>query len=91
MRMSKRISGFQASPIRRLVPYANDAKRRGVHVFHLNIGQPDIITPPQVIEAVRDYDGRSLPMGRAKGSSSCAKPFLPITRALVSMSLPMTS
>ena len=67
MRMSKRISGFQASPIRRLVPYANDAKRRGVHVFHLNIGQPDIITPPQVIEAVRDYGRKIIAYGQSEG------------------------
>ena len=33
------------SPIRKLVPYAEDAKKRGVNVFHLNIGQPDIKTP----------------------------------------------
>ncbi|MEM7040490.1 MAG: pyridoxal phosphate-dependent aminotransferase, partial [Bacteroidota bacterium] len=42
-----------ASPIRKLVPFANAAKERGVHVFHLNIGQPDIKTPPQFMDAVR--------------------------------------
>ena len=67
MRMSERISGFQASPIRRLVPYANDAKRRGIHVFHLNIGQPDIKTPPQVIKAVRNYDAKIIAYGQSEG------------------------
>lgn len=42
-----------ASPIRRLVPYANEAKARGVKVYHLNIGQPDIETPACALEAVR--------------------------------------
>lgn len=42
-----------ASPIRKLVPYADAAKARGVHVYHLNIGQPDIQTPPEFMEAVR--------------------------------------
>ncbi len=67
MRMSERISGFQASPIRRLVPYANDAKRRGIHVFHLNIGQPDIKTPPQVIEAIRNYNSQIIAYGQSEG------------------------
>jgi len=67
MRMSDRISGFQASPIRRLVPYANDAKRRGIHVFHLNIGQPDIVTPPHVIEAVRNYSPKIIAYGQSEG------------------------
>jgi aspartate aminotransferase len=65
--MSERISGFQASPIRRLVPYANEAKRHGIHVFHLNIGQPDIKTPPQVIEAIRDYSREIIAYGQSEG------------------------
>ena len=56
MQMSKRISGFQASPIRRLSPYARAAEERGVHVIHLNIGQPDIRTPREAIEAVHAYN-----------------------------------
>lgn len=43
-----------ASPIRKLVPYAEDAKKRGIEVLHLNIGQPDIKTPPEALEAVRN-------------------------------------
>lgn len=42
------------SPIRKLVPYAEAAKKRGVKVYHLNIGQPDIETPRKAMEAVRD-------------------------------------
>ncbi|MDE5638379.1 MAG: pyridoxal phosphate-dependent aminotransferase, partial [Odoribacter sp.] len=43
-----------ASPIRKLVPYANQAKKRGIKVYHLNIGQPDIETPSIALEAVRN-------------------------------------
>ncbi len=67
MQMSERISGFQASPIRRLVPYANEAKQRGIKVYHLNIGQPDIKTPPQVIEAVRGYSREIIAYGQSEG------------------------
>ena len=41
------------SPIRKLVPFAEAAKKRGIKVFHLNIGQPDIQTPKAVLDAVR--------------------------------------
>jgi aspartate aminotransferase len=67
MQMSDRITGFQASPIRRLVPYANEAKSRGIHVYHLNIGQPDIKTPVQVIQAVRDYSREIIAYGQSEG------------------------
>ena len=45
VRLSSRAIDMPASPIRRLVPYADRAKARGVKVYHLNIGQPDIETP----------------------------------------------
>jgi len=45
-----------ASPIRKLVPYAEAAKKRGVKVYHLNIGQPDIASPREAIDAVRNTD-----------------------------------
>src|SRR6202035_54937 len=44
-----------ASPIRKLVPYAEAAKKRGIRVYHLNIGQPDIETPPSTLDAVRHF------------------------------------
>ena len=45
MKISKRINDMQASPIRKLIPFAEKAKKRGINVLHLNIGQPDIETP----------------------------------------------
>ena len=54
--ISDRGNNMPASPIRKLVPYAEAAKARGVHVYHLNIGQPDIETPPAFMQAVKDAD-----------------------------------
>jgi len=51
---SSRGNAMPPSPIRKLVPFAEGAKARGTQVFHLNIGQPDIETPPQILAAVRE-------------------------------------
>jgi aspartate aminotransferase len=51
--ISRRGHAMPASPIRRLMPLADQAKRRGVHVYHLNIGQPDLETPPAMRERLR--------------------------------------
>ena len=45
--LSTRANEMPASPIRKLVPYAEKAAKRGVKIFHLNIGQPDIETPEE--------------------------------------------
>ena len=54
--LSKKAQAMPASPIRKLVPYADAAKKRGVKVYHLNIGQPDIESSPQAREAVKNAD-----------------------------------
>ena len=59
-----------ASPIRKLVPFAEAAKKRGVHVFHLNIGQPDVETPPAILDAVRHADIRVLEYSHSAGNES---------------------
>ncbi|MFO7675993.1 MAG: pyridoxal phosphate-dependent aminotransferase [bacterium] len=56
-----------ASPIRKLVPLADEAKARGVKVYHLNIGQPDIETPREMIEAYRRFDAKVLSYGPSGG------------------------
>jgi aspartate aminotransferase len=48
------------SPIRKLVPFAEAAQKKGIHVFHLNIGQPDIETPKQTLDAVRNSNFKIL-------------------------------
>lgn len=56
-----------ASSIRKLVPYADAAKKRGVHVYHLNIGQPDIETPKRYFEAIKNADIKVLPYSHSAG------------------------
>ncbi len=58
------------SPIRKLVPYAEDAKKRGVKVFHLNIGQPDIKTPQIALDAVKNNTIEVLAYARSEGSET---------------------
>jgi len=59
-----------ASPIRKLVPFAEAAKRRGVHVHHLNIGQPDIETPEIVMEGLRNIDRKVIEYSHSAGFQS---------------------
>lgn len=61
------------SPIRKLVPYAEAAKKRGVKVYHLNIGQPDIETPPQILDAVKNADFKVLEYSHSAGNESYRK------------------
>ncbi len=67
MEISARIRGFQASPIRRLSPYAIQAKAKGIKVYHLNIGQPDIKTPQVAIDAVHNYPYGIISYGESDG------------------------
>lgn len=55
------------SPIRKLVPYAEAAKKRGVKVYHLNIGQPDIKTPEVALDAIRNYDEKVVAYSHSAG------------------------
>jgi aspartate aminotransferase len=68
--LSRRAIEVQASPIRKLVPYADEAKKRGIHVYHLNIGQPDIETPPEFWNAVKNYSQKVLAYGHSQGLAS---------------------
>ena len=67
MKLSQRALEIQASPIRKLMPHAVAAKKRGNKVFHLNIGQPDIPTPPQMIEAYHSFSEKVLAYGPSQG------------------------
>lgn len=62
-----------ASPIRKLVPYAEAAKKKGITVYHLNIGQPDIETPKLVLDAVRHSDFKVLEYSHSAGNESYRK------------------
>lgn len=59
-----------ASPIRKLVPYAEAARKKGTRVYHLNIGQPDIETPKPILDAVRNSDFKVLEYSHSAGNES---------------------
>lgn len=61
------------SPIRKLVPFADAAKQKGIKVHHLNIGQPDIETPPAILDAVKKADIKVLAYSHSAGNESYRK------------------
>ncbi len=70
MKLSIRANTVQASPIRKLMPYANAARKRGIKIYHLNIGQPDIETPRKMIDIYRNYSDKVLAYGPSQGLES---------------------
>ncbi|HEX8277442.1 MAG TPA: aminotransferase class I/II-fold pyridoxal phosphate-dependent enzyme, partial [Segetibacter sp.] len=68
--ISHRGQVMPSSPIRKLVPYAEAAKKKGIHVYHLNIGQPDIETPKMILDAVRNSDFTILEYSHSAGNES---------------------
>ncbi len=67
MELSKRGRTIQASPIRKLKPFADQALAKGIHIYFLNIGDPDIPTPQPILDAVRGYGEKILAYGPAQG------------------------
>lgn len=67
MKLSTRALEIQASPIRKLMPYAVQAKKNGIKVYHLNIGQPDIETPQAMIDVYHKFDEKVLSYGPSQG------------------------
>lgn len=71
--ISKKAELMPPSPIRKLVPYAEDAKRRGTTVYHLNIGQPDIETPEIVQKKMKELDLKLVEYSHSAGNESYRK------------------
>jgi len=67
-KISQRAKNMPPSPIRKLVPLSDAAKKKGIKIFHLNIGQPDIPTPLEFMNAIRHYSEEVLAYGNSKGS-----------------------
>ena len=67
VRLSRRAVEMPASPIRRLVPHADKAKARGIKVYHLNIGQPDIETPAEMMAGYHNFSTKVLSYGPSQG------------------------
>jgi len=68
--ISRKGNDMPASPIRKLVPYADAAKKRGIKVYHLNIGQPDLETPPLFWESLKNIDAKVLEYCPSNGIAS---------------------
>ena len=68
--ISNRAVAMPESPIRKLVPLADAAKRRGIKVYHLNIGQPDLATPQEGLDALRNIDRKVLEYSPSDGYRS---------------------
>lgn len=65
--IAHRSANAPASPIRRLIPHADAARARGTHVYFLNIGQPDIETPPEMMDVLKHLDIKVVPYGPSMG------------------------
>ena len=65
--ISERGERMPQSPIRKLTPLANAAKKRGIHVYHLNIGQPDLPTPQVALDAIKNIDRTVLEYSPSQG------------------------
>ncbi len=66
--VSERIQNVPASPIRKLVPYAIEAKKQGVHVYHLNIGDPDIPTPEPMLSVLKNWKVNPVGYDQSQGN-----------------------
>jgi aspartate aminotransferase len=67
MKISTRLSQIPASPIRKLAPFAAVAKKRGVNVYHLNIGDPDILTPDVMLDVLHGWKVNPIKYGQSQG------------------------
>lgn len=76
-----------ASPIRKLVPYAENAKKKGVKVYHLNIGQPDIESPKEAIDAIHNYKDTYVEYSHSAGFESYRSG---LAQAYNAISIPVT-
>jgi len=66
--VSQRLASVPSSPIRKLVPYAVAAKKAGVHVYHLNIGDPDIKTPQVMLDVLKNWDRNPIGYDQSQGN-----------------------
>lgn len=71
--LSHKAHEMPASPIRKLVPYAEAAKKKGIKIYHLNIGQPDIVTPDSFLKAIKNADIKVLEYSHSAGNESYRK------------------
>jgi aspartate aminotransferase len=73
--ISERGQLMPSSPIRKLVPLAEEANKRGTKVYRLNIGQPDILTSPNALDAIRNHGAKIIDYGHSAGNESLRRKF----------------
>ena len=73
LNISNRLHKVLASPIRKLIPYANEAKRQGIKVYHLNIGDPDVKTPEVMINVLKKWTINPIPYDQSHGNPNFLK------------------
>lgn len=73
MRISNRSEEMKTSPIRKLIPYSLEAKKKGIKVHHLNIGQPDTLVPDEFFDAISKYDSKFLGYELSNGNKDLIK------------------
>ncbi len=71
--ISQKAQMMPPSPIRKLVPFADEAKRKGRKVYHLNIGQPDIPTTPLALDAIHRFNEKVIEYSHSAGTLSYRK------------------
>lgn len=76
MKFSDRILAMGYSPIRKLAPYGAEATRKGIKIYHLNIGQPDIETPKEFMEGINDYKDDVLKYAQSQGIDEAINSFI---------------
>ncbi|MBU3153757.1 pyridoxal phosphate-dependent aminotransferase [Clostridium estertheticum] len=76
MNLSNRLESMQFSTIRKLAPFAEEAKKRGVSVYHLNIGQPDIHTPSTFMEGINNFTDKVLKYENSQGMDPLIESFI---------------
>ena len=67
MKLARRLKQIPPSPVRMLVPLANEAKKAGVKVYHLNIGDPDIETPAEMLRVLKDWETNPIGYAQPQG------------------------
>jgi aspartate aminotransferase len=67
LQISRRAAGVPASPIRGLAPLAVETAARGVHIYHVNIGQPDLPAPPEILDAIKPPENGVIPYAPSHG------------------------
>ena len=75
MKFSQRILSMQYSPIRKLVPYADEAMKSGVKVYQLHIGQPDVQTPDSFFEGLHNYKEKIIKYANSRGINELLETF----------------